>query len=87
MNVGVDIFPSETSVRIPGERIYFTCTDLSGTALSVQWLVNGTRLENSGLVIAYQTYDRRSKVVIYSLTSPWSTMSPLSSAFPPSNSH
>ena len=61
VNVGVDIFPSETSIGIPGEKIYFTCTDPSSTALGAQWLVNGTLLENSGLVNVFEAYNRRSK--------------------------
>ena len=59
MNVGVDILPSEDVVGIPGDRPLFICKDPSNTALSLQWLVNGTRLENSGLVNVYQAYDRR----------------------------
>ena len=60
MNVGVDIFPSKT-VGIPGDNFAFLCVDPSRTALSVQWLVNGTLLENSRLENVFQEYNNRSK--------------------------
>ena len=61
MNVGADIFPLETIVGIPNDSFYFFCTDPSHTALSVQWLVNGTLLENSTLVNFFQDFNSRSK--------------------------
>ena len=54
MNVGINIFPSKT-VGIPGDNFSFLC--FSHTALSVQWLVNGTLLENSTLEIVFQEYN------------------------------
>ena len=60
MNVGVDIFPSKT-VGIPGDNFAFLCVDPSRTALNVQWLVNGTLLENSRLENVFQEYNNRSK--------------------------
>ena len=56
MNVGVIIFPSKT-VGIPGDTIAFLCIDPSRTALSVQWLVNRTLLENSRLVNVFQEFN------------------------------
>ena len=61
MNVGVNIFSTKT-VGIPGDNFGFLCTDPSHTALSVQWLVNGTLLENSRLEIVFQEFNNRSKV-------------------------
>ena len=61
MNVGVNIFPSETVVGIPGDNFDFHCMDPSRTALSVQWLVNGTLLENSELMNVFQEFNSRSK--------------------------
>ena len=59
MNVGVLTFPSKT-VGIPDDNFNFLCVDPSLTALSVQWLVNGTLLENSRLEIVLQEYNNRS---------------------------
>ena len=59
MNAGVIIFSHKT-VGIPGDNFYFLCSDPSLTALSIQWLVNGTLLENSRLEIVLQKYDNRS---------------------------
>ena len=70
MNVGVHIFPSKSVVSIPGDRIPLHCSDPSHTALSVQWLVNGTLLENSGLVIVLQSYNNISKTADLSLNLP-----------------
>ena len=61
VNVGVNIFSTKT-VGIPGDNFGFLCTDPSHTALSVQWLVNGTLLENSRLEIVFQEFNNRSKV-------------------------
>ena len=60
MNVGVIIIPTKT-VGIPGDNFTFLCTDPSRTALSVQWLVNGTLLENSRLETVFQNFDDISK--------------------------
>ena len=60
MYIGVNIFPSKT-VGVPGDNIAFLCSDPSRTALSVQWLVNGTLLENSRLVNVYHEFNTRSK--------------------------
>ena len=60
MNAVVNLFPSKT-VGIPGDNFAFYCSDPSHTALSVQWLVNGTLLENSTLEIDYQDFNNRSK--------------------------
>ena len=60
MNVGVNLFPSKT-VGVPGDNFAFFCSDPSRTALSVQWLVNGTLLENGTLVNVFQEYNDRSK--------------------------
>ena len=60
MNVGVDIFPSKT-VGVPGDNFGFLCTNPSRTALSVQWLVNGTLLENSTLEIVFLDFNSKSK--------------------------
>ena len=69
MNVGVIIFPSKT-VGIPGDNFTFLCTDLSRTALSVQWLVNGTLLENSRLENVFQEYNNRTKTADLSFNLP-----------------
>ena len=70
MNVGVIIFPSKTVVGIPGDNFDFVCTDPSRTALSVQWLVNGTLLENSRLVNVFQEFTSRSKTADLSFDLP-----------------
>ena len=70
MNVGVDIFPSETVVGIPGDNFHFICSNPSRTALSVEWLVNGTLLENSRLVIGLQSYKNKSKTADLSFDLP-----------------
>ena len=70
MNVGVNIFPSETVVGIPGDNFDFHCMDPSRTALSVQWLVNGTLLENSELEIEFQEFNSRSKTADLSFDLP-----------------
>ena len=61
MNVGADIFTLETVVGIPDDHFYFFCTNPSRTALSVQWLVNGTLLENSRLMNVFQEFNNVSK--------------------------
>ena len=60
MNVDVNLFTTKT-VGVPGDNFNFHCLDPSRTALSVQWLVNGTLLENSKLVIVFQAFNSRSK--------------------------
>ena len=70
MNVGVIIFPSKTIVGVPGDNIVFLCTDPSRTALSVQWLVNGTLLENSRLENVFQQYNSISKTADLSFDLP-----------------
>ena len=62
MNLGVNIFSTKT-VGIPDDYFDFICSDRSRpcTALSVQWLVNGTLLENSRLEIVFQHFDNISK--------------------------
>ena len=57
----VTLSPSE-SVGIPGDIFFHFCTDSSRTALGVQWLVNGTLVENIRLVNLFQTYDNVSKI-------------------------
>ena len=69
MNVGVDIFSTKT-VGFPGDYFQFICTDGSRTALSVQWLVNGTLLENSRLEIVLQEFNSRSKTAELSFNLP-----------------
>ena len=69
MNVGVDILPSKT-VGIPDDNFDFFCLDPSRTALSVQWLVNGTLLENSRLVNVSQYYNSISKTAELSFDLP-----------------
>ena len=54
------MFTSKT-VGIPGDNFAFICTDESHTALSVQWLVNGTLLENSRLMNVFQEFNNISK--------------------------
>ena len=61
MNVGIHFFPTKT-VGVPGDNFDFICTNPSRTALSVQWLVNGTLLENSRLENVFQHYSNISKV-------------------------
>ena len=56
----MNIFSTKT-VGIPNDNFDFFCSDSSHTALSVQWLVNGTLLENSRLVNVFQQYNGRSK--------------------------
>ena len=70
MNVGVQIFPSKTVISIPGDRIALHCTDPSRAALSVQWLVNGTLLENSELEVVLQEFNNRSKTADLSFNLP-----------------
>ena len=69
MNVGVNIFSPKT-VGIPDDNFGLVCIDLSRTALSVQWLVNGTLLENSRLEITFQEYNNRSKTADLSFDLP-----------------
>ena len=69
MNVGVNIFLFKT-VGIPGDNFAFICSDQSRTALSVQWLVNGTLLENSRLEIVFQEYNNRLKTAELSFNLP-----------------
>ena len=57
----MNLFTNET-IGIPGDNFAFLCTNPSHTVLSVQWLVNGTLLENSRLVNAYQYYNSLSKI-------------------------
>ena len=64
--LGVHLFSHKT-VSIPGDECGFHCFDTSLTALSVQWLVNGTPLENSTLVIVFQHYSNISKTADLSL--------------------
>ena len=54
------IHPTKT-VGFPDDRFGALCSDTSHTALSVQWLVNGTLLENSTLEIVLQHYSNISK--------------------------
>ena len=49
------------TVSTPGDECGFHCLDTSLTALSVQWLVNGTPLENSTLEIVFQHFDNITK--------------------------
>ena len=69
MNVGVLILPTKT-VGIPGDNFPFLCANPSRTALSVQWLVNGTLLENSGLEMVLQHYNNISKIADLSFNLP-----------------
>ena len=69
MNVGVNIFPSKT-VGIPGDNFAFLCTNPSRTALSIQLLVNGTLLENSGLENMFLEFNNRSKTADLSFDLP-----------------
>ena len=69
MNVDVNIFSTKT-VGIPDDNFGFFCNNPSRTALSVQWLVNGTLLENSGLVNVFQQYNSRSKAAELSFDLP-----------------
>ena len=69
MNLDVKIFPKAV-VAISGNNIAFVCTDQSHTALSVQWLVNGTLLENSRLEIVLQEFNSRSKTADLSFNLP-----------------
>ena len=62
-NVEVLLF-SNKAVSIPGDSFTIFCTDLSRTALSVQWLVNETRLESSTLVVVFQYYSDESKTAV-----------------------
>ena len=59
-NIGVHLFSLKT-VTTPGDECRFHCVDTSFNALSIQWLVNGTLLENSTLVIVIQQYSNTSK--------------------------
>ena len=49
------------NVGVPDDNFAFFCYDLSRTASSVQWLVNGTLLENSTLMNVYHEFNTRSK--------------------------
>ena len=69
MNVGVNIFFPKT-VGIPGDNFAFVCVDPSRNALSVQWLVNGTLLENSTLEDVFQQYNSISKTADLSFNLP-----------------
>ena len=48
----------------------FACFDPSRAALSIQWLVNGTLLENSRLVNMFREYNDRSKTADLSFDLP-----------------
>ena len=64
------LFPTKT-VGIPGDNFGFLCSDQSLTALtSVQWLVNGTLLENSRLENVFQHFDNISKTADLSFDLP-----------------
>ena len=69
MNVGVNIF-STKRVGVPGQNMVLICSDSSRTALSVQWLVNGTLLENSILENVFQAFNSRSKTADLSFNLP-----------------
>ena len=56
----MELFFTKT-ISFPGDHFSFYCSDQSRTALSVQWLVNGTLLENSRLDIVFQHYNSISK--------------------------
>ena len=58
--LGVHLFSLKT-VSTPGDQFDFHCLDTSLTALSVQWLVNGTLLKNSRLENVFQHYSNLSK--------------------------
>ena len=60
-NEEVLFFYSKT-IGTPGDHFGFICIDPSRTALGVQWLVNGTLLENSTLVNVFQHYSNISKI-------------------------
>ena len=49
------------TIGVPDDNFHFLCTNPSRTALSVQWLVNGTLLENGTLVNMFQEFNTRSK--------------------------
>ena len=59
-NVGVHLFATKT-VGTPGDQFYLHCLDTSRTALGVQWLVNGTLLENSRLENVFQHFNNITK--------------------------
>ena len=63
------LFPAKT-VGIPGDNFSFLCSDPSHTALSVEWLVNGTLLENNRLENVFQHFDERSKTADLSFNLP-----------------
>ena len=65
----MNIFPSKT-IGIPGDNFAFLCINPSRTALSVQWLVNGTLLENSRLVNVFQEFNNGSKTADLSFDLP-----------------
>ena len=69
MNADTIIFPTKT-VGVPGNNFPFVCNNPSRTALSVQWLVNGTLLENSRLENVFQEYNNRSKTADLSFDLP-----------------
>ena len=69
MNVGINILSTKT-VGIPDDYFDFVCINPSHTALSVQWLVNGTLLENSRLEIVFQEFNNRSKTADLSFDLP-----------------
>ena len=68
-NVDVHLFFAKT-VGISGDNFTFHCSDQSRTALSAQWLVNGTLLENSRLVVVFQHYNSRTKTAVLSFNLP-----------------
>ena len=61
---------STKTVSTPGDQFDFHCLDTSLTALGVQWLVNGTLLENSTLEIVFQHYSNISKTADLSFNLP-----------------
>ena len=69
MNVGINILSTKT-VGIPDDYFDFVCINPSRTALSVQWLVNGTLLENSRLENVFQAFNSISKTADLSFDLP-----------------
>ena len=65
----MNVFSPKT-VGVPGDNFDFVCFDPSRTALNIQWLVNGTLLENSRLVNVFQEYNNRSKTADLSFNLP-----------------
>ena len=68
-NVGVHLFSHKT-VSTPGDIYGFHCLDTSPNALGVQWLVNGTLLENIRLENVFQHYNNMSKIADLSFNLP-----------------